>query len=39
MKIPTSIIMAVTGHKSEAQLRAYIGKADYSRAIELTDYI
>jgi len=39
MKIPTSIIMAVTGHKTEVQLRAYIGKADYSRAIELTDYI
>lgn len=36
--IPTSLLMFVTGHTTEAQFYAYIGKAERTKAFQLAEY-
>jgi integrase len=38
-KIPTSLIMTMTGHKTEKEFLKYIGKAENSMAMQLAEYI
>lgn len=38
-KTPTTLIMAMTGHKTEKEFLKYIGKAETSKAIQLSEYI
>jgi integrase len=38
-KIPTSLIMAMTGHKTEREFLKYVGKAENSMAMQLAEYI
>lgn len=37
--IPTSLIMTMTGHKTEKEFLKYIGKAENSMAMQLAEYI
>lgn len=37
-KIPTPLIMSVTGHQKESSLLLYIGKSDYDMAFEFLNY-
>jgi len=37
--IPTSLIMTMTGHKSEKEFLKYVGKSEASMALQLSEYI
>ena len=37
-KIPTSLLIAITGHSTESMFLRYIGKSSFDQAIELSDY-
>jgi integrase len=37
-KIPTSLLIAATGHSTEKQFLDYIGKSDSEKAMQLADY-
>ena len=37
--IPTSLIMTMTGHKSEKEFLKYIGKSETSMAMQLAEYV
>ena len=37
-KIPTSFLMYITGHTTEAMFLTYIGKSNKDIAMELTNY-
>lgn len=39
IKMPTRLIMTMTGHKTERELLKYIGKAENSMATQLAEYI
>lgn len=38
MKMPTPVIMSITGHKTEKEFLNYIGKEDQSRTAEILNY-
>jgi len=38
-KIPTRLIMTMTGHKTEREFLKYIGKSETSMAMQLAEYV